>query len=156
MSDCFLVGVGVIVMRDGCVLLSQRKAGASDGVGFWAMPGGGLEATDDGVVAGAARELLEETGLKMIGGRVVPRVEEGRRPDGRPYATLFVRAFVDDFSTLSNPEPHKHEDWQWVPALELPEKTWSANIIVEQALDDMAAGVIAERFGSRDSGVRRG
>ena len=54
------VGVGVLVVRDGHLLLGQRRG--SHGAGTWALPGGHLERGEDAVACGR-RELLEETGL---------------------------------------------------------------------------------------------
>jgi 8-oxo-dGTP diphosphatase len=64
------VGVGVMMMRDGKVLLGQRhpdprKAGSElHGEGQWTMPGGKLEFGKK-LVEAAQRELLEETGIKL-------------------------------------------------------------------------------------------
>lgn len=51
----------------------------------WLLPGGHVEAGDESILAAAAREVLEETGLRVHGGRVVgadvhgipPRVKNG-------------------------------------------------------------------------------
>lgn len=129
------MGTAVIVRHNGKVLLSKRLSGAKDGVGKWACPGGGLEPTDCDIIAGAARELLEETGLVMSRGYVHQAVEEGRRAkDGVPYLTVFVVCEVDDISTLCNPEPHKHTDWQWFAPGQLPgdndsEVLWSRDTL---------------------------
>ena len=57
-----IVGVGVIVLRNGLVLLGERIG--SHGSGTWALPGGHLEFGET-VEQCAAREVLEETGLKL-------------------------------------------------------------------------------------------
>lgn len=126
MQNGYLVGVCVIVFHEGKVLISERLAGAADGVGKSACPGGALELTDDGVIAGAARELLEETGLVLQRGVLTNYVEEGFRvSDGRRYVTLFVVAGVDSVASLANTEPHKHADWRWVAPADLPGNMWS-------------------------------
>lgn len=135
----FLVGVGVIVINHGRVLLSQRLAGASHGVGWWSCPGGGLEGSDATVIDGALRELREETGLEVImtGDRAPRRLdhcEEGKRSDGQPYLTAFVVCHVDDLSRLANPEPHKHGDWRWFHLSELPQHMWSRDIVADVLL----------------------
>jgi 8-oxo-dGTP diphosphatase len=64
------IGFGVMILKDGKVLLGQRhfdavKAdGAMHGEGTWTMPGGKLhfgESFEDG----ACREVMEETGLNI-------------------------------------------------------------------------------------------
>ncbi len=55
-----LVGVGVIVIRNGGILLGKRIG--SHGAGTWALPGGHLEYAER-IEDCAAREVLEETGL---------------------------------------------------------------------------------------------
>ncbi|MCR4311563.1 MAG: NUDIX domain-containing protein [Candidatus Taylorbacteria bacterium] len=63
-------GFGVMVLREGKVLLGQRhidpiKAdSALHGEGTWTMPGGKLEFGEP-FEAGASRELLEETGMTV-------------------------------------------------------------------------------------------
>ena len=60
MSQPELHGVGVLVVRDGKVLMGRRVS--SHGRGTWAPPGGKAEPgeTDEET---ARRELVEETGL---------------------------------------------------------------------------------------------
>src|SRR4051812_30668007 len=56
------VGIGVLVMKDGRLLLGKRKG--SHGAGEYASPGGHLEHLESFADA-AAREVHEETGLKI-------------------------------------------------------------------------------------------
>ena len=57
-----LVGVAVIVIRDGRVLLGRRKGAHGDGT--WALPGGHLEYFE-AIEDCARREVFEETGLSI-------------------------------------------------------------------------------------------
>ncbi|WP_370327668.1 NUDIX hydrolase [Euzebya sp.] len=54
------IGIGVIVLRDGRLLVVQR--GRPPGRGLWAVPGGRLEVGET-IAEGVVRELAEETGL---------------------------------------------------------------------------------------------
>ena len=56
------VGVGVIVIKDGKILLGKRKG--PHGGGFWAFPGGHLE-FNESLEDCARREVLEETGISI-------------------------------------------------------------------------------------------
>ncbi|MFQ5695041.1 MAG: NUDIX hydrolase [Terriglobia bacterium] len=64
-----LVGVGAVVVRDGCVLLVQRAHEPL--AGQWSLPGGVVEAGET-LTEAVRRELLEETGLRV---RVLELVE---------------------------------------------------------------------------------
>ena len=59
-TQAIRVGVGVIIVRDGNVLLGERAG--SHGAGTWALPGGHLEFGET-VADCARREVLEETGF---------------------------------------------------------------------------------------------
>lgn len=58
------VAVGVLRAPDGRVLLAQRKPG-KDAAGFWELPGGQVDPGESPVEA-AARELLEEVGVRAL------------------------------------------------------------------------------------------
>ncbi|HEU5317942.1 MAG TPA: NUDIX hydrolase [Chloroflexota bacterium] len=75
------IAVGVVVVRDGRVLLVQR--GKEPGKGLWAVPGGMVDLGE--TVRGAARrEAKEETGLDVEVGEVFWVVDSiGRDADGR-------------------------------------------------------------------------
>lgn len=110
------VGVGVIVLRDGLVLLGERIG--AHGAGTWALPGGHLE-FGESVEQCAWREVLEETGLdvQLIGPG--PYTSDVFVDEQRHYVTLFVLAR----SARGEPrrcEPHKCARWQWRRWSEMP------------------------------------
>ena len=57
-----IVGVGGVVVRDGCVVLVRRANPPR--MGEWSIPGGMLELGET-LRAGVEREIEEETGLKV-------------------------------------------------------------------------------------------
>jgi 8-oxo-dGTP diphosphatase len=110
------IGVGVIVLRDGLVLLGQRSG--SHGAGTWALPGGHLEFGET-VEHCAAREVMEETGLQIeIVGRG-PYTNTVFQEEGKHYVTLFVIAKAIA-GVPSVREPSKCLAWCWFRWSELP------------------------------------
>lgn len=110
-----LIGVGVVVIREGKVLLGKRRG--AHGVGDWSFAGGHLE-LGESVEECASRELKEEAGLKVISLRLGPWTEDVIEND-KHYITLFV--FVNEFEGEPQLlEPHKCEGWEWFGWDELP------------------------------------
>lgn len=102
------VGVGVIVIRNGKVLLGKRKG--AHGAGEWSFAGGHLEFGET-VEECAVRELAEETGLKVLSLQQGPWVNDVIEKN-KHYVTLFmlVDRFEGDPQLL---EPNKCEGWEW-------------------------------------------
>ncbi len=110
-----LVGVGVIVLREGRVLLGKRIG--SHGAGTWALPGGHLE-FGESVANCAAREVREETGLELQGITPGPYGSDVFIAEGRHYVTVFVLA-----RGVGEPvacEPEKCSGWAWFHWTALP------------------------------------
>jgi 8-oxo-dGTP diphosphatase len=110
------VGVGVIVLRDGLVLLGKRAG--SHGAGTWALPGGHLE-FGESVEQCAIREVKEETGLLIRAVHLGPYTSDVFPAENKHYVTLFVVAE----SPQGQPqvlEPAKCSAWQWCRWSELP------------------------------------
>jgi ADP-ribose pyrophosphatase YjhB (NUDIX family) len=63
-----IVGVGAVIVRDGRAVVVRRSAEPAKGQ--WSIPGGMLELGET-LRQGAAREALEETGLKVEAGEVL-------------------------------------------------------------------------------------
>lgn len=118
-----IVGCGVACWRNGGLLLSERKhLAGKPGGGLWAMPGGKIEDNESPAEA-ARREVLEETGLKVITLEALPNWHwtDKWTEDGTPWLTLYFRATV--VGDVQNTEPHKHGDWEWFWR-ELPFPMW--------------------------------
>jgi 8-oxo-dGTP diphosphatase len=88
------VGVGGVVIENGRALLIRR--GREPLLGEWSIPGGGLELGET-LEEGVARELLEETGLKV---RVLELIE------------VFDRIYAE--STAGTEEPKKGPRYHYV------------------------------------------
>ncbi|MCX9158517.1 NUDIX hydrolase [Niveibacterium sp. 24ML] len=110
------VGVGVLVLRDGKVLLGKRKG--SYGAGTWSAPGGRLE-YGESIEQCAARELREETSLELGPIQPGPYTNDVFSEVSEQYITVFVVAHQSRGEPV-NVEAHKCEGWQWFAWNELP------------------------------------
>ncbi|CAN5771944.1 NUDIX hydrolase [soil metagenome] len=110
------VGVGIMVLKDGKVLVGKRRG--SHGAGEYAWPGGHLEYMES-IEECARREVMEETGM------VIENVRFLRLLNLKQYAP---KHYIDigmlaDWKT-GDPEvrePDKLESWEWREMNDLPE-----------------------------------
>jgi 8-oxo-dGTP diphosphatase len=110
-----LVGICVVVVKDGRVLLGKRKG--SHGADEYACPGGHLEHLESFADC-AAREVMEETGL-AIGPVRFLRVLNLTHYAPKHYVDI---AFAADWQS-GEPEvrePDKVDSWAWYPLDALP------------------------------------
>ena len=110
-----LVGIAVLVMKDGKLLLGRRKG--SHGANEYASPGGHLEHMES-FAACAAREVMEETGMEIGPVRFL-RVLNTMQYAPKHYVDL---AFVAEVA-IGEPEarePDKIESWAWFALDALP------------------------------------
>ena len=123
------VGVGVIILREGRLLLGKRKG--AHGAGTWALPGGHLE-FGEAVETCAAREVWEETGLSIHSMIRGPYTNDIFPEEGRHYVTLFVVASSRP-GTPRVYEPDKCECWQWFCWSNLPQPLFPPLASLEQS-----------------------
>ena len=109
MNERPLIGVAVIVIKNGKVLLGKRKD--SHGEGTWAFPGGHLEFGET-LENCARREIFEETGVTIKNLRCGPYTNDIFSKAGKHYVTLFMLADHESGEPTVK-EPHKCEKWQW-------------------------------------------
>ena len=110
------VGVGVLVIRDGLLLLGRRRG--SHGAGTWAAPGGQLEFGEQ-IEACARRELAEETGLVARSIELGPYTNDVFEAEARHFVTVFVTA-RGALGAPRNLEPGKCDGWAWFAWDEMP------------------------------------
>jgi len=110
------VGVGVIIIRNGRVLLGERRS--SHGAGTWALPGGHLE-FGESVEDCARRETEEETGLRLSTITMGPFTNDVFAEEQKHYVTLFVLA-TSEGGEAQVREPAKCSRWEWFRWSDLP------------------------------------
>lgn len=123
-------GVGVVIRRNGHVLVGRRKG--AHGEGILAFPGGHIDPTDSSFAQCCKREITEELGMEV---RMLP-VDEGRddifttfdilSEDGtkRYVTSYFLAEYVSggtmDGNKVQPLEPDKVDGWWfWVTLDEL-------------------------------------
>lgn len=83
------VGVGVLIQKEGKVLL-QRRTGAH-GAGTWSCPGGHIDFGET-LEETAAREVKEEVGIGISDVRFLAITNDVFPDDQRHYVTVWVEA----------------------------------------------------------------
>ncbi len=109
------VGVGVMVFKDGKVLLGKRKA--SHGIGEYSFPGGHLEYMESFKKC-VERETQEETGID------IKNIQFQFLFNQQEYAPkhFVMIGFTAEWKSgeLQRMEPDKFEDWNWYDMNNLP------------------------------------
>jgi len=123
-----VVGAGVVIHKNGKVLLQKRKDN-----GCWAMHGGGLEPGET-TEETAKRELFEETGL-VANALEFAGVFSGpdllyTYPNGDMVAIIAVAYLCDDFCGEMKVNADEATDLQWFDIDDLPESISSPDIPV--------------------------
>jgi len=103
------VGVGVIVIKDGKILLGKRKG--THGEGSWAFPGGHLE-FGERLEDCAKREVMEETGITIKNIKKLTFTNDIFKEENKHYITIFMTANHDSGEPMIM-EPEKCECWEW-------------------------------------------
>lgn len=110
------VGVGVIIIKDGKILLGKRKS--PHGEGTWSFPGGHLE-MNESIKECATRETMEEVGIMIKNIRFGAVTNDIFQAEGKHYITIFM---VSDYNMgdVKLSEPEKCERWDWFDWSDLP------------------------------------
>lgn len=109
------VGIGVMVFKDGKVLMGKRKN--AHGEGLFAWPGGHMEAMESFEEC-AKREVREETGMEIENIRFL-RLMNFKDHAPKHYVDI---ALMADWQS-GEPrvmEPEKCEGWNWYDPDQLP------------------------------------
>lgn len=115
------IGVGVLVWKDGRLLLGKRIAPNSENC--WQFPGGHLECGES-VSQCAHREVKEEVGITISAIKHLGYTNDAFTLSGKHYVTLFVSARYQE-GDVRVMEPNKNECWGWFKCDELPQPLFS-------------------------------
>jgi 8-oxo-dGTP diphosphatase len=114
------VGIGVMIVKDGKVLLGKRKG--AHGEGEYAWPGGHMEYMESFEDC-AKRETMEETGMHIHNVRFL-RLMNLKQYAPKHYVDV---GLVADWESGEPQimEPEKIEGWDWYDIDELPQPLFS-------------------------------
>ncbi|SDN79507.1 NUDIX domain-containing protein [Phyllobacterium sp. OV277] len=112
------VGCGIVFLRDGHILLLQRKK--SPEIGAWGIPGGKIDFLETAEQA-IRREAFEETSLEAGSIRQLGLSEQLFHDERQHwFGVLFLaETFSGEMQLL---EPDKHGGIDWFPLDNLPAK----------------------------------
>lgn len=120
------VGVGVMILKEGKVLLGRRnddpeKADSElEGEGTWTMPGGKMEFGENFEEA-AAREVLEETGIVLDKSKLRIISLSNDKTDKAHFVTIGF-LYEGDVGEPKTMEPEEIVEWKWFDLAKYPLK----------------------------------
>ena len=113
-----LLGVGVIIVKDGRLLLLKRQS--VHGAGTWSTPGGHLEFRES-PEACAIREVKEETGVRIGDVRFIAITNDDFAASGKHYITIWMQGrHISGTPTIKAPYEMSTVDWFALEALPQP------------------------------------
>lgn len=120
------VGFGILVMKDGQILLGHRNddadkaSSALHGEGTWTMPGGKLH-FGESFEQGCRRELLEETGItvELSDLKLISLANDMAGGDAHFVTAGFLASKFKGKPRIM--EPDEIIEWRWFEIDEIPE-----------------------------------
>lgn len=132
------VGMGIIVVRDGKILIGERTG--NHGSGTFMIPGGHLE-FGESFEDCAKREVEEETGLKNIELKNVVSIGNDIAYE-KHYVSIVLLA-ESKTGEPYNAEPEKSQNWRWYDRDSLPENIFLPS---KKAINNWLKGEIYTDF----------
>ena len=130
------VGVGCIVTRANGQLLLVRNHG-----GGWSPPGGHLDFGET-PEACAARETLEETGVRVRDVEFVAITNDFMEDKGKHYITIWMRGVADESAAvLADPAEIAELGWFAADALPTPQAIYFENFLAGRSLPPAPANL---------------
>ncbi len=115
------VAKAALLNRDGHVLVLRRSQTDTHRPGEMDFPGGWIETGED-ILAGAAREIWEETGLKVLAGNLTLLYTATQAYEDLSVSRLLLTAVLEDSEVTLSQE---HDRYDWLP-LETVERQFPA------------------------------
>jgi 8-oxo-dGTP diphosphatase len=112
-----LVGIGVIIRKDGQILLMKRQN--SHGDGTWSVPGGHLEYGETPQEC-AIREAREETGVLIANPTFFTITNDIFEDDHKHYVTIWLECVYVSGEPVINSQ-REMSQIGWFPQTSLPE-----------------------------------
>ena len=111
------VGVGVIIEKDGKLLMGKRSPEHLHGANEWCTPGGGVEFMEYPVKT-AKRETMEETGIEVTNVKFLGVTSDIYKKENFHHITLWFKA---DYLSGKEKDTEELESVGWYPKEALPE-----------------------------------
>lgn len=128
------VGCGAAILRDGRLLLVQRRRMPE--AGHWGLPGGKVDPYET-VPDAVAREIFEELGLRIVADHLLCVIDQIDRDKGEHWIAPVYR--VDSFEgELAIREPEALAALGWFALDELPKPLTVATVQAVAALSRQA------------------
>jgi 8-oxo-dGTP diphosphatase len=123
-----------LVLRNGKILVGRRDQ--TDHHGAICNPGGKLE-LGEGLVDGAARELLEETGMVADHISLWTTISTTYPELGKHYITIFMLADVPEDQQPEDKELEKNGKWFWALPQELLRQRAKGEIVLMKSMEQV-------------------
>lgn len=115
--EAVFVGVGVIIVKDGKILMGLRKG--KHGTGTWSIPGGKLDYMEE-LEDCARREVYEETSLRIKNLRQLTTTNNMFKDEDKHSVSIIFLADYDG-GEVRVMEPEKCAEWRWCDWDDLPQ-----------------------------------
>lgn len=148
-----MVGVGAVIIHNGCALIVQR--GAEPRRGEWTVPGGLVELGEK-LREATEREALEETGLVVKAGAVLDVFDSVYRDgEGRIEYHYVLVDFLCEFVSGEVKPASDILDAKWITPAELDKTTLigSTTLVIRKGFE-VSAGTEAKKKLKRKSKTR--
>src|SRR3989344_4156484 len=114
------VGIGVIIVKDGKVLVGRRRE--EYGRGSWSFPGGKLEFSETFEDC-AKRETKEEAGVEINNIEFICAINDFLSDLNKHYVNIYLKA--DYLSGVPSPLDGEYDKWEWRDWDDLPSPRFS-------------------------------